>query len=67
MATPEEIADAIGANATGPKQVVSDGVSVTQHPIKDQIDAAKFVGAKEAVKKKGFGIRYAQFVPPGGD
>lgn len=60
-----EITDAIESNATGPKQVAADGVTVTQHSIADQIAAAKYVGATNAAANAPFGMKRARLVPPG--
>ena len=40
---PEELADAILENATGPQSETGDGVSVTQHPLRDQIAADRYL------------------------
>jgi hypothetical protein len=57
--------DKISANASGPKKVSGDGVSVEQHPIADQIAAEKFLQSKKASQRKGLGIRL-QKISPGG-
>ena len=45
---PEELEDAILENAQGPESATADGVSVRQHPLTDQIEAAKFLEGKDA-------------------
>lgn len=65
MAQPDELDDAIAENAKGPKRAKGDSGEVEQHPIKDQIEAAKFLEAKKAINKPGFGIRRVKISPPG--
>lgn len=60
-----DISDAIAANAAGPKKVVSDGVSVEQHPIQDQIAADKYVEGQTAASRKHRGIRFTKLISPG--
>jgi hypothetical protein len=50
-----------------PAKASGDAGSVEQHKLADQIAAAKFLGAKEAVKKPKRGLRFNKLVPPGAD
>ena len=51
-----------------PRKVQADGVSVEQHPLPDQLEAAKFLDAKTATRKTGsLGIRLQKLSPPGAD
>lgn len=50
----------INVNAQQPKRVTSDGVSVEQHSIADQIAADQYAKANEAAAK-GPGIKYRKF------
>jgi hypothetical protein len=59
------IRDAIRENALGPKKVTGDAGSVEQHPLKDQIEAEKFLASKEASRRPGLGIRLTKIVPDG--
>ena len=43
-----EILVKITENAEGPKQVLADGVNVTQHSLREQIEAHKYVAGQEA-------------------
>lgn len=61
----DAIDDAIETNAVGPKQVTSDGVTVTQHSISDQIAASKYTGSVAASGSAPFGLKRAKMVPPG--
>ena len=56
--------DAIRENAAGPKRVQGDAGSVEQHSLKDQIEAEKFLAAKEAARH-GLGIRFVKLRPDG--
>lgn len=56
---------AIRENAEGPKRAQGDSGSVEQHPLKDQIDADRYLASKEAMKKPGIGIKFAKLVPSG--
>ncbi len=59
----DELSAEIGANAAGPKEVVQDGTSVTQHNLPDQIAADRYLAEK---RKAGLGISFRKIVPPGG-
>jgi hypothetical protein len=63
---PEDTAlrDAIRENAMGPRRVQGDAGSVEQHSLRDQIEAEKFLAAKEATRR-GLGIRLVKFKPDG--
>ncbi len=66
MATDTEatIEDALAA----PRRVKADGVEVEQHPLPDQVDAARYLDAKAATaKRNSLGVRLTRLVPPGGD
>lgn len=60
-----EIDNAIRDNATAPASISADGRTVTEHSLPDQIAAAKFLDAKEALASPTFGMRFARIVPPG--
>lgn len=54
-------------NASGPKRAKGDAGEMEQHSLTEQIEVAKFLASKEAVKKKPFGLRRAKLIPPGAD
>lgn len=51
--------------AQEPKSGTVDGQSFTQHSLKEQIEADKYLAAKEAAKKKTRGIAFTQLRHPG--
>ena len=66
MSTPDDRATAITTRAGKPARVSSDGVSVDQHPIPDQIEADRYSRGAEIIQKdKPLGIRILKRVPPG--
>jgi len=65
MAETTPLDDAIRDNAGGPKRASGDAGSVEQHDLKDQIEADRYLNSKEAVKKKGLGVKITRAVPPG--
>jgi len=52
-------------SATQPAKVSSDGVSVEQHPLSEQIAADKYLASKTATQKKGLGIKFTKLSPSG--
>jgi len=54
---PDEIDDVIRENAEGPASAEVDG--------QDQIEADKYLAAKDAAKSNRLGIRLVKIVPPG--
>ena len=61
----DELDDTIRENAQGPAKVEGDAGTVQQHPLPDQIEADKYLAAKEAAKRKDRGLRFNKLVPPG--
>ena len=61
----KNLTNTIEENATGPKKASGDAGSVEQHPLKDQIDADKYLAAKKAAQSKGLGIKLAKISPGG--
>ncbi len=55
----------IRENAQGPAEAHGDSGGVKQHPLKDQIEADRFLASKQAAKSKSRGIRFSRFAPPG--
>jgi len=62
---PDDEKDRIGKCAEEPASVEMDGQKVTQHRLKDQIEADKYLAAKETAKSKKLGVRLVKIVPPG--
>jgi hypothetical protein len=61
----DEVSDAIEAAAKSPQRVRTDAGEVEAHPLPDQIEAAKYLAAKEAASTKSRGLRFNQIVPGG--
>lgn len=61
----DDLKDAIQQNAQGPKQAGADGVNVQQHSLVDQIEADKYLAAKEARANPVKAFTRAKIVPPG--
>ena len=61
----DNLDQAIRDNAAGPKRAQGDAGSVEQHGLKDQIEADRYLSAKDAAKKKGLGIKITRAVPHG--
>lgn len=65
--TPTTIEDAIETTALGMTSSESEnGRSMTSIPIKDLIEADRYLASKRAAAKNHFGLRRTQAVPPGG-
>jgi hypothetical protein len=62
---PDSLEDKIRENAEGPAKAAGDAGSVEQHKLTDQIEADKYLTAKEAAKSKSRGLRFNKVVPPG--
>ncbi len=62
---PANLEQAIRDNAAGPAKAAGDSGSVEQHPLPDQIEADRYLAAKDAAKKAGLGVKFAKLVPPG--
>ncbi|OHB60901.1 MAG: hypothetical protein A2Y12_10165 [Planctomycetes bacterium GWF2_42_9] len=52
-------------NANQPAKVTSDGITVEQHSLADQIAADKYLASKTASQRKGLGIKFAKLSPSG--
>jgi hypothetical protein len=60
----DDLTNAIKENATAPAEASVDGQSVKQHPLRDQIEADRYVSSKAAARKR-LGMRMTKVVPPG--
>ncbi|OHB58800.1 MAG: hypothetical protein A2Y12_00160 [Planctomycetes bacterium GWF2_42_9] len=59
------IEDVIQENLKSPAKVSSDGLSVEQHSLADQIAADKYLASKTASRRKGLGIKFSKLSPSG--
>ncbi len=57
--------EALRDAAKQPAKAAVDGQSVEQHPLPDQIEADRYLAAKDAARKPGLGVKFAKLVPPG--
>lgn len=62
---PDAVKTALETNAQGPAQVEQDGTRVSQHSLKDQIEADRYLDGKAAASRKSTGLRFFKLVPPG--
>ena len=61
----DDLKDTIKESAEGPASAEVDGQRVTQHKLKDQIEADRYVKSSDAVAKGHRGLRISKMVPPG--
>lgn len=57
---------ALKSNAAGPKSVSADGQTTTQHSIREQIEADRYVAATKASRRKGLGLVFSRIRLGGG-
>jgi hypothetical protein len=62
-----DLEDVIRENTAGPAKAAGDAGSVEQHKLTEQIEADRYLAAKDAAKRKDRGLRFSKFVPPGSD
>lgn len=67
MGGENDLEQTIRENAKAPAKATGDSGSVEQHPLKDQIEADRYLAAKKAAKAKRVGLRFAKLIPPGTD
>jgi len=60
-----DIETTIDTSAQGPRKASSDGLSVEQHGLLDQIEADKYLESKRASRKAGLGIKLVKLKPSG--
>ena len=60
----DELDTSIRENASGPRKASGDSGSIEQHPLREQIEADRYLNSKQAVKN-GLGVRKSKLVPPG--
>jgi hypothetical protein len=61
----DDLEQTIRDNAKAPAKATGDSGSVEQHPLRDQIEADRYLNSKKAAKRKGLGIKVSKLVPPG--
>lgn len=61
----DELDNTIAQNAQGPASANVDGVQVSQHSLRDQIEADKYLGAKQARRNPTKAFTRVKIVPPG--
>ena len=61
----KELDDIIRDNAEGPAEASGDQGSMKQHPLRDQIEADRYLNSKQAAQSSGLGVRKSKLVPPG--
>ncbi len=65
MSEHEKLTETIARNVTAPKSAEVDGQRVEQHSLKDQIEADKYLASKDAVKKRGSGLKFSKMCHSG--
>lgn len=64
---PETVEEAIESVATGMVSSSSEnGRSVQRVPLRDLIEADKYLAQKNRVAQAHFGLRFTKIIPPGG-
>jgi hypothetical protein len=57
--------EAIRDNAQGPAKAQGDAGSVQQHPLRDQVEADRYLESKKATRRKGLGVKFVRLEAPG--
>ena len=65
MSEHEKVTETIVKNATGPRSAEVDGQRVEQHSLKEQIEVDKYLASKEAVKRRGNGLKFSKMTHSG--
>jgi len=60
-----DLKDTIFDNASGPRRATGDSITVEQHSIREQIEADKYLSAKETAAQPKRALRFVKIVPPG--
>ena len=63
----EDLEDRIRESAAGPKRAKGDSAEMEQHPLRDLIEADRYLSSKQAARATGLGVRRSKLVPPGAD
>ena len=65
MTEHEKVTETIVKNASGPKSAEVDGQRVEQHTLTEQIAADKYLASKDAVKRRGSGLKFSKMTHSG--
>ena len=65
MSEHEKISETIVKNAAGPKSAEVDGQRVEQLTLTEQIAADKYLTSKDAVKRRGSGLKFSKMTHSG--
>ena len=65
MSEHEKLTETIVKKATGPKSAEVDGQRVEQHTLTEQIAADKYLASKDAVKRRGSGLKFSKMTHSG--
>ena len=65
MTEHKKMTETIVKNAVGPKSAEVDGQRVEQHSLKDQIAADKYLASKDAMKRRGSGLKFSKMTHSG--
>jgi len=60
-----DLEKSIRKSAKNPAKASGDSGSVEQHPLKDQIEADRYLESKKAAKSRKLGVKRTKLVPPG--
>jgi len=60
-----ELEKKIRENAAKPKSAKGDAGEFEQHSLPDQIEADRYLASKEAMRRRGPGIKITKMCPPG--
>jgi len=61
----DDLENTIRDNAQGPAEAHGDSGGMKQHNLRDQIEADRYLSAKEAARSRTLGLRITRIVPPG--
>ena len=61
----KDLTEKILTNASGPAEASGDAGAMKQHPLRDQIEADRYLSSKAAVRRRNRGLNLAKFTPPG--
>ena len=65
MTEHEKVTETIVKNASGPKSAEVDGQRVEQHTLTEQIAADKYLASKDALKRRGSGLKFSKMTHSG--
>lgn len=59
------VSAALVTSASGPAEATVDGATVRQQPIRDLIEADRYLRSKCAASGPNFGLRFTKLIAPG--